>query len=87
MSNNNSRLEEYWKKNIRYVLSLLAVWFFVGYVLSIFFVDQLDNIKIAGFKLGFWFAQQGSIIVFIILIFAYVSLMNKLDREYDVHED
>ncbi len=87
MSNNNSRLEEYWKKNIRYVLSLLAVWFFVGYVLSIFFVNQLDNIKIAGFKLGFWFAQQGSIIVFIILIFVYVSLMNKLDREYDVHED
>ncbi len=87
MNNNNSRLEEYWKKNIRYVLSLLAVWFFVGYVLSIFFVNQLDNIKIAGFKLGFWFAQQGSIIVFIVLIFVYVSLMNKLDREYDVHED
>ncbi len=87
MGNNNNRLVEYWKKNIRYVLSLLAVWFFVGYVLSIFFVNQLDKIKIAGFKLGFWFAQQGSILVFIALIFIYVSLMNKLDREYDVHED
>jgi putative solute:sodium symporter small subunit len=84
---NAQKMQEYWKKNISYVFSLLAVWFVVSYLFGILLADQLDTIKFFGFKLGFWFAQQGSEIVFVILIFVYVNLMNKLDREYDVHED
>lgn len=79
-------LKEYWQKNIRIVLILLSIWFFVSYVISIFFVDTLNNFSIGGAKLGFWFAQQGSIYIFIILIFYYVKYMNKLDKQYDVHE-
>ena len=79
-------LKEYWQKNIRIVLILLSVWFLVSYVLSIFIVDVLNNFSIGGAKLGFWFAQQGSIYVFIVLIFYYVQYMNKLDKKYDVHE-
>ncbi|KKL15477.1 hypothetical protein LCGC14_2505220, partial [marine sediment metagenome] len=66
---------------------LLSVWFLVGYVLSIFFVEALNQIHIAGFPLGFWFAQQGSIYVFIVLIYVYARLMIRLDRKYDVHEE
>ncbi len=84
---NAQKMQEYWKKNISYVFSLLAGWFVVSYLFGILLADQLDTIKFFGFKLGFWFAQQGSEIVFVILIFVYVNLMNKLDREYDVHED
>ena len=79
-------LEGYWRKNIRYVLILLAIWFLVSYGAGILFADELNNIRIGGFKLGFWFAQQGSIYVFVIIIFVYVSLMNKLDKEFDVDE-
>ena len=77
----------HWRANLRLITSLLCIWAFVSFGCSIFFVDQLDKIKIGGFKLGFWFANQGSEVVFVILIFIYVSLMNKLDRKYDVHED
>ena len=80
-------LEGYWRKNITYVLSLLAVWFLVSYGAGILFADQLNNFRMGGFKLGFWFAQQGSIYVFVIIIFVYVWLMNKLDKEYDVDEE
>ena len=80
-------LEGYWRKNITYVLSLLAIWFLVSYGAGILFADALNNIRIGGFKLGFWFAQQGSIYVFVIIIFVYVWLMNKLDKEYDVDEE
>ena len=80
-------LEGYWRKNIRYVLILLAVWFLVSYGAGILFADELNEIRMGGFKLGFWFAQQGSIYVFVIIIFVYVSLMNKLDKEYDVDEE
>ncbi|MCB0743071.1 MAG: DUF4212 domain-containing protein [Ignavibacteriales bacterium] len=79
-------LKEYWRRNIRIVLILLSIWFFVSYVLSIFFVDALNSISIGGAKLGFWFAQQGSIYVFLIIIYYYVRYMNKLDKEYDVNE-
>ena len=79
-------LKEYWKKNIITVLILLAVWFLVSYVFGIFMVDTMNNVRIGGAKLGFWFAQQGSIYVFVILIFVYIWRMNKLDEEYDVHE-
>ena len=80
-------LQQYWKKNLNYLFILLTVWFLCSYGAGIFFKDALNNIKIGGFKLGFWFAQQGSIYIFIIIIFAYVSLMNKLDQEFEVHED
>jgi len=83
----NSKAKVYWKKNIRIVLSLLAVWFFVSFGMGILLVDVLDNFRIFGFKLGFWMAQQGSIFCFVILIFVYVYRMNKLDHQYDMDED
>ena len=76
----------YWKKNLTYVGILLAIWFIVSYGFGIIFVEQLNAIRIGGFKLGFWFAQQGSIYVFVILIFVYVKLMNRLDRAFEVDE-
>ena len=81
--------QAYWKKNVHYVIVLLSVWFVVSYGFGILLADSLNRIRIpgTGFKLGFWFAQQGSIYVFVVLIFVYVWLMNRLDREHDVHED
>ncbi|MBK8393159.1 MAG: DUF4212 domain-containing protein [Saprospiraceae bacterium] len=76
----------YWKRNLRYLLILLSIWFAVSFGAGILFKEQMDVIKIAGFPLGFWFAQQGSIYFFIAIIFIYVRLMNKLDEEYEVHE-
>ncbi|KGE89677.1 DUF4212 domain-containing protein [Phaeodactylibacter xiamenensis] len=81
MSNDN-KAQKYWKENLVYLGILLAVWFLVSYVFGIFLVEPLNTVKIGGAKLGFWFAQQGSIYVFVILIFVYVSLMNKLDKKY-----
>ncbi len=78
--------KEYWKKNLQYLAVLLGIWFTVSFGFSILLVDLLDKIRIFGFKLGFWFAQQGSIFVFVILIFVYVRLMNKLDKKYNVDE-
>ena len=86
MSYNNFKTE-YWKKNLKYLTILLSIWFVVSYGLSIIFVDLLDRVRIYGFKLGFWFSQQGSIIVFVIIIFVYVRLMNKLDRQFRVQEN
>jgi putative solute:sodium symporter small subunit len=86
MPNNNFKTE-YWKKNLKYLTVLLSIWFIVSYGFSIIFVDLLDKIKIGGFKLGFWFSQQGSILVFVIIIFVYVRLMNKLDRQFRVQEN
>lgn len=79
-------VKEYWRRNIRLMFILLAIWFFVSYVLGILLVVPLNNIKIGGFPLGFWFAQQGSIYVFVVLIFVYCGLMKKLDQEFDVQE-
>jgi len=76
----------YWRENIKYVSILLVIWFLVSYGVGILFKDQLNTIKIGGFKLGFWFAQQGSMYVFVILIFVYVRLMNKLDKKYGYDE-
>ena len=73
----------YWKGNLKIVLSLLGVWFFISFVCGILLVDLLDSIRIGGFKLGFWIAQQGAIFVFVILVFAYIRLMDKLDAEYE----
>ena len=70
----------YWKTNIRYISILLTLWFLISFGCGIFFVEQLNLVKIGGFKLGFWFAQQGSIFGFVIIIFIYIFLMNKLDQ-------
>ena len=79
-------MKAYWKENLGYLAILLAIWFLVSYVFGILLVDQLNSIKMGGFKLGFWFAQQGSMYVFVVLIFVYVRLMNKLDKKYGVDE-
>ncbi|MEO6346487.1 MAG: DUF4212 domain-containing protein [Aquaticitalea sp.] len=80
--NDTNNAKDYWKENIRYVLILLIIWFIISYGAGIIFKDALDSIKIGGFKLGFWFAQQGAMYVFVVLIFVYVRLMNKLDKKY-----
>lgn len=72
----------YWRKNLKYLIFLLSIWFLVSYGCGILFVDELNRVTMGGFKLGFWFAQQGSIYVFVVLIFVYVLLMNKLDAEF-----
>ncbi|HHM20500.1 MAG TPA: DUF4212 domain-containing protein [Bacteroidetes bacterium] len=77
----------YWRKNLRYLAILLAVWFAVSFGCGILFADQLNHIRIGGFKLGFWFAQQGAIYVFVVLIFVYIALMNKLDKQHGVDEN
>lgn len=83
---NKEKAKAYWKENIKYLLILLSVWFAASYCAGILFKDALNTIKLGGFKLGFWFAQQGSIYVFVILIFVYVRLMNKLDKKYGFDE-
>lgn len=82
----DQRVQRYWRENLKIVLGLLAVWFLVSYGAAILLANLLDQIRIGGFKLGFWFAQQGSIVCFVGLIVAYVKLMNRLDRKFDVHE-
>ncbi len=83
----NKKPEEYWKANLKIVSSLLVIWFLASFGFGILFSDLLDQIRIGGFKLGFWFAQQGSIYIFVILIFVYVYLMKKLDRKISQDED
>ena len=77
----------YWKLNLTIVGSLLAIWFMVSFGAGILFSENLDQYEIAGFKLGFWFAQQGSIIIFVLLIVLYCFLMNKLDKRFNVEEE
>ncbi|MGB9730692.1 MULTISPECIES: DUF4212 domain-containing protein [Calditerrivibrio] len=84
---NKEKLEMYWKENLKVIFVLLVVWFVVSYLFGILMVDALDSIKIAGFKLGFWFANQGSEVIFVILIYIYVVWMNAIDKKYDVHEE
>ncbi len=79
--------QAYWKANLKLVAWCLSVWFVVSYLFGIILVEPLNTISIGGYKLGFWFAQQGSIYVFVVLIFFYANRMNKLDRQFDVHED
>ncbi len=83
MSQNNS----YWKANLRLIALCLTIWFVVSYLFGIILVEPLNNFRLGGYKLGFWFAQQGSIYVFVVLIFYYAHRMAKLDREHNVHED
>ena len=77
-----SKQDSYWKENIKILLFLLSIWFLVSFGFGILLSDWLDQFQLGGFKLGFWFAQQGSIYIFIILIFIYIHLMNKLDKKY-----
>ena len=80
------RATAYWKANLRYLLILLSIWFAVSYGAGILLVDWLNGFRLGGFQLGFWFAQQGSIYVFVVLIFVYVFLMNRLDRKFGYRE-
>jgi putative solute:sodium symporter small subunit len=79
-------MKAYWKENVRFVLVLMGIWFVVSFLLSIVFVDTLNQFTLGGFKLGFWFAQQGSMLIYIVLILVYIVGMNKLDKKYDVDE-
>jgi putative solute:sodium symporter small subunit len=78
--------KEYWKQNLRYLTLLLSIWFVVSFLCGIVFAESLNQFMLGGFPLGFWFAQQGAIYFFVILIFVYVYLMNKLDKKFDVNE-
>ena len=82
----DSRLA-YWRANLRLVAFCLAIWFLCSYGFGVLLVDQLNQVRIGGFQLGFWFAQQGSIYVFVGLIFFYAWRMSRLDKRHDVHED
>ncbi len=82
----DDRRRRYWRRNLTYVGILLAIWFIVSYGFGILLVEPLNRIRVGGFRLGFWFAQQGAIYAFVLLIFVYVRLMNRLDRVYEVDE-
>lgn len=79
-------LQAYWKENITWVVILLIIWFLVSYVFGIMLANALENYYLGGFPLGFWFANQGSMVIFVLLIFAYVKIMNAIDHKYDLHE-
>lgn len=80
------KAKAYWKENIRIIGSLLIAWFVVSLGAGVLFIDQLNTIEISGVKLGFWFAQQGAIYAFVVIIFVYVYQMQKLDDKYDIEE-
>ena len=82
-----SDAKAYWKENISLVVKLMIVWFVVSFGCGILLVDVLNHIQIGGYKLGFWFAQQGSIYTFVVLIFVYTKKMAALDRKYNVHDE
>ena len=81
------RRKSYWRANLRILAILMSIWFTVSFGCGILFVDQLNQIKLGGFRFGFWMAQQGSIYVFLVLIFVYVRFMNKLDRKFKFEEE
>ena len=87
---NETNLKErriaYWRANLRILAILMSIWFVVSFGCGILFVEPLNQIKLGGFKFGFWMAQQGSIYVFVALIFVYVRQMNKLDREFNFQD-
>lgn len=83
---NADKAKQYWSENIKLLVKLLTIWVIVSFGCGIVFVDVLNQINFMGFKLGFWFAQQGAMYVFVILIFVYVKLANKLDEKYGVDE-
>ena len=79
--------QNYWRSNLKILSILLSIWFIVSFGFGIIWSDSLDQLQIGGFKLGFWFAQQGSIYFFVILIFIYIYLMNRLDKKYKDKSD
>ena len=85
--NEEQKRTAYWKANLRLVALCLSVWFVVSFLFGIILVEQLNSISLGGYKLGFWFAQQGSIFVFVAVIFFYAWRMNKLDKIFEVDED
>lgn len=87
MPPSSSPMKQYWKKNLQTLVILLSIWFMVSFGCGILWVEELNAYRLGGFKLGFWFAQQGSIYSFVVLIFVYVVRMNKLDQKFNVNED
>lgn len=87
MNNTRRNIEKYWKKNIQIVSILLILWFLASFGFGIILADYLDEISFFGFKLGFWFAQQGSILIFVAIIFIYIRSMKKLDQEFKENID
>ena len=83
---NKEAIEAYWKENISLIVKLLIIWFVVSYGFGIIFIEELNAITFGGFKLGFWFAQQGAIYVFLVLAFVYAKKMEALEEKYDIHE-
>ncbi len=81
------KASSYWRANVRLLIILLSIWAAVGWGLSILFVDLLDQVPFFGFKLGFWFAQQGAIVVFVVLIFVYAVAMKRIDRDHGVSDE
>lgn len=86
MANNSSKMQEYWQANVRIIVTLLAIWAGVSYVMAILLAPALQTINIGSVPLPFWFGHQGSMITFVVLIFVYVKLMDDLDKKFDVHE-
>jgi len=86
MSISSDNAQAYWRENLRIIMTYLSIWFVASYGCGVLFVEELNAISLGGYPLGFWFGQQGSIFVFVVLIWAYVASMNKLDAKYDVHE-
>ncbi|HJM71167.1 MAG TPA: DUF4212 domain-containing protein [Gammaproteobacteria bacterium] len=82
MNDSSKNVDRYWKKNIQIVLILMLIWFLASFGFGIIFVNDLDEISFFGFKLGFWFAQQGSILIFVAIIFVYIKMMKNLDKEF-----
>ena len=78
--------QDYWRQNVNLLLKCMVVWFVCSYLFGIILFEELNAISLGGYKLGFWFAQQGSIYIFLIIIYYYVCRMNALDREFDVDE-
>ena len=87
MNNTKRNIHQYWKKNIQIVLILIIIWFLASFGFGIILADYLDEISFFGFKLGFWFAQQGSILIFVAIIFIYIRSMKKLDQEFKENID
>mgnify|MGYP001361348635 FL=1 len=82
MNDSSKNVDRYWKKNIQIVSILMLIWFLASFGFGIIFVNDLDEISFFGFKLGFWFAQQGSILIFVAIIFVYIKMMKNLDKEF-----
>ena len=82
----SEKRKAYWQANIKLTITLLTIWFIISYLCGIVFVEELNSIRMGGYKLGFWFAQQGSMYGFVVIIFVYARRMAALDRKYDLHE-